>query len=99
MIPGYGSTRLAETVVASAASITVKSDLVRITGTTQIDNILGPPTLMGRDAALIFVYTPDAGVTISAAGNVAVSQALVTNRLYAYVWSYLANKWIPHAVA
>ena len=97
MIPGYGSTRLSEQVIASAASITVKADLIRLTGTTQVDNILGPPTNMGRDASMIFIYTPDAGVTISAAGNVAVSIALVTNRVYCYIFSFLAAKWIPHA--
>ncbi len=97
MIPGYGVSKMKEDVVASAASIDIKSDLVRITGTTQIDNMVSP-MLVGRDAILIFVYTPDAGVTISADGNVAVSQALVTNRLYAYVYSVLAAKWIPHGV-
>lgn len=97
MIPGYGSSRLKEEVVASAATIQVKADLVRLTGVTQVDNILHP-LQAGANSLLIFIYTPDAGVTISAAGNVAVLQALVTNRLYAYVWSDLAQKWIPHGV-
>ena len=97
MIPGYGPSKAREDVVASAASITVKSDLTRLTGTTQVDNIFCP-TLVGRDSVLIFIYTPDAGVTISAAGNVAVSQNLATNRLYAYMFSFIANKWIPHAI-
>lgn len=97
MIPGFGSSRMKEESVASAATITVKADLIRITGTTQIDNILSPVN-MGRDGLLIFVYTNGAGVTISAAGNVAVAQALVTNRLYAYAFSTLAGKWIPHGV-
>jgi hypothetical protein len=98
MIPGYGSSRLKEEVVASAATIQLKADLVRLTGVTQVDNILHP-LQAGRNALLIFVYTPDAGVTLSAAGNIAVLQALVTNRLYAYVWSPAAGKWIPHGVA
>lgn len=97
MIPGYGSSRLKEDVVASAATISIKADLIRLTGTTQVDTMLSPIN-MGRDGFLVFIYTPDAGVTISAAGNVAVSQALVTNRLYAYVFSVLAGKWIPHGV-
>lgn len=97
MIPGYGSSRMREEIVASAASITLKGDLNRITGTTQIDNMFSPVN-MGRDGVLVFVYTPDAGVTISAAGNVAVSQALITNRLYAYAFSNIAAKWIPHGV-
>lgn len=97
MIPGYGSSRLREESIASAATITVKADLVRLTGTTQVDTILSPVN-MGRDGMLIFLYTNGAGLTVSAAGNVAVSQALVTNRLYAYVFSTLAAKWIPHGV-
>ncbi|SRR5258706_8537618 len=97
MIPGYGSSRLKEEIVASAATILVKADLVRLTGTTQVDNMFSPIN-MGRDGLLIFIYTPDAGVTISAAGNIAVSQALVTNRLYAYAFSNIAGKWIPHGV-
>lgn len=97
MIPGYGSSRMKEDVVASAATISIKADLIRLTGTTQVDNMLSPIN-MGRDGFLVFIYTPDAGVTISAAGNVAVSQALVTNRLYAYAFSVIAGKWIPHGV-
>lgn len=97
MIPGFGSSRMKEESVASAASITVKADLIRITGTTQVDNILSS-FLNGSGGLLIFVYTNGAGVTLSAAGNIAVSQALVTNRLYAYAWSDLAQKWIPHGV-
>lgn len=97
MIPGYGASRIREEIVASAATILVKADLIRITGTTQIDNMFTPLN-MGRDGVLIFVYTPDAGVVISAAGNVAVTQTLVTNRLYAYAFSNIAAKWIPHGV-
>lgn len=97
MIPGYGSSRLKEESVASAATIQVKADLVRITGTTQVDNIRHP-FIQSLQGLLIFVYTNGAGVTLSAAGNIAVSQALVTNRLYAYCWSPVAQKWIPHGV-
>lgn len=97
MIPGYGSTKMKEEVVASATTITVKGDLIRLTGTTAVATISSPMDV-GRDGLLIFIYTPDAGVTINAAGNVAVSQTLVTNRLYAYVFSNIAAKWIPHGV-
>ena len=97
MIPGYGPSRLREESVASAATILVKADLIRLTGTTNVDNIFTPVN-MGRDGVLIFLYTNGAGLTVTAAGNVAVSQALTTNRLYAYTFSNLAGKWIPHAI-
>jgi hypothetical protein len=97
VIPGFGSSRLKEESVASAATIRVNADLVRITGTTTVDNIQSS-LIAGAGGLLIFVYTNGAGVTLSAAGNIAVSQALATNRLYVYVWSDLAQKWIPHGV-
>lgn len=97
MIPGYGSSRLREEIVASAATITVKADLVRLTGSTQVDTILSPVN-MGRDGILIFIYASDGAVTVSAAGNVAVSQSLAQNRLYTYAFSTIAGKWIPHGV-
>lgn len=98
MIPGYGPSKLREEVVASAAAITVKGDLIRLTGNTQVDNIYCP-LLLGRGGALFFIYASDGAVTLSNAGNIAVSQSLAQNRLYAYVWSSLAGKWIPHGVA
>jgi hypothetical protein len=98
MIPGYGSSRLKEESVASAATIQVNADLIRITGTTNVNSIFHP-LQAGQNGLLIFVYTNGAGVTLTAAGNIAVSHALVTNRLYAYVWSPLAQKWISHGVA
>ena len=97
MIPGYGSSRMREDVVASAATILLRGDLIRLTGTTTVDNMFSPVN-MGRDGLLVFIYTPDAGVQISAAGNVAVLQNLATNRLYAYAFSNIAGKWIPHGV-
>jgi hypothetical protein len=97
MIPGYGSSRVKEDVVASAATIQLRGDLIRLTGTTTV-NTMNCAANVGRDGVLVFIYTPDAGVIISAAGNVAVTQTLVTNRLYAYIFSNIATKWIPHGV-
>lgn len=97
MIPGYGASRIREEAVASAATITVKADLIRLTGSTQVDTILTPLNV-GRDGVLVFIYASDGAVTISAAGNVAVSQSLAQNRLYAYAFSTIAAKWIPHGV-
>ena len=97
MIPGYGPSRLREEVVASAATIILKGDLIRLTGSTQVDNMFTPVN-MGRDGVLVFIYASDGAVTISAAGNVAVSQSLAQNRLYAYAFSNVAAKWIPHGV-
>ena len=97
MIPGYGASRLREEIVASAATIIVKADLIRLTGSTQVDNMFTPLN-MGRDGVLVFIYASDGPVTISAAGNVAVLQILAQNRLYVYAFSNIAAKWIPHGV-
>lgn len=97
MIPGYGPSRLREEVVASAATILIKGDLIRLTGSTQVDNMFTPMN-MGIGGVLVFIYASDGAVTLSAAGNIAVSQSLAQNRLYTYAWSSVAQKWIPHGV-
>lgn len=97
MIPGYGASRIREEAVASATVITIKADLIRLTGSTQVDTI-NAPLNVGRDGVLVAIYASDGAVTISAAGNVAVSQSLAQNRLYFYAFSTIAAKWIPHGV-
>ena len=97
MIPGYGSSRVKEENVASATTITVKADLVRITGSTQIETI-NSPVNVGRDGLLVFLVAVDGTVVLGTAGNIIVGQSLAVNRLYALVFSTVANKWYIHGV-
>lgn len=94
MIPGLQS-KISESNVASAATITVKTDLVRLTGATQIDTILSP--LQGSSMAIYLVSVTGA-LVLSAAGNILVGQTLAVNRLYLAVWSKSIGKWYIHGV-
>jgi len=97
MIPGTGHSRISEEVVASATTITVKKDLIRVSGATQIDTILSP-LLMGRDGVVIMM-TPTAGnIVLGAGGNIAVGATLIQNRLYVLAYSTVAGKWYIHGV-
>ena len=95
MIPGSQS-KLTESVVESATTIQVKTDLARISGATQIETILSP--LMG--SPMVIFLTPTAGaVVLGTSGNILIGQSMALNRLYMLVWSKLAAKWYIHAVA
>lgn len=98
MIPGYGSSRLKEETVASATAITVNADLVRISGSTQIETI-NSPLFFNRDARLIFVVPIDGNVALGTSGNIVVGQTLVEDRIYCLIWSSTEGKWYIHGVA
>lgn len=91
MIPGSVS-KLSETTVASAASILARSDVVYVTGTTQVDTIV--PAL-GVEQAQFCVLIPTSGsVVLSTAGNILVGITAVINRAVFLVWSKKLAKWV-----
>lgn len=94
MIPGSIS-KIKEEVVPSAATIFVKADLVRISGATQIDNILC--SLQGSPL-VVFLVATDGAVVVSTAGNVLVGQTLAQNRVYGFFWSKTLGKWYIQGV-
>ena len=89
MIPGQQS-KLSEAIVASAATIVVKTDIVSVTGSTQIDTILAP--LMGSNVFLVLVPV-DGSVVLSTAGNILVGITAVINRAVFMVWNKRVGKW------
>lgn len=89
MIPGTQS-KLSESVVASATSISVRTDVVRVTGSTQIDTILSP--LMGSSMMVILIPT-DGGVALGTGGNILVGITMAQNRATWLVWNKTAAKW------
>jgi len=97
MIPGT-QTKISEETVASATVIVAKTDLVRITGSTQIETITSP-LLLNRGGVMLFVVAVDGAVTLGTSGNIAVGQILAQNRLYQLVYSSIAGKWYIHGVA
>lgn len=97
MIPGRMS-KTTEDVVASAATIVVKADLVRITGSTAIDTILCPELLSVQGGAIVYLVAVDGAVTVSTSGNVLVGTSLAQNRAYCFIYSARAAKWYIQGV-
>jgi len=89
MIPGVQS-KLSESVVASATTINVRTDVVRVTGSTQIETILSP--LMGSGMMVILIPV-DGAVTLGTSGNILVGIAMAQNRAVWLVWNKTAAKW------
>lgn len=95
MIPGTTS-KLSEEVLAAATTITPKSDLVRLTGTTAIATIVPP---YAGFSGLLFIVPTGGNVATTTAGNISVVQTMLNNQLTVLVYSKLANKWFPHALS
>lgn len=89
MIPGLQS-KCSDSVVASAATIFVLTDICRVSGSTQIDTILSP--LQGSGVTIVLIPT-DGAVVLSAAGNVLVGITMTQNRAVALYWSRATGKW------
>lgn len=90
MIPGSVS-KLSETTVASAASIVAKSDVVKVTGTTQIDTIL--PAFGGANDVFLILIPTSGSIVLSTAGNILVGITAVVNRAVFMVYSKTTGKW------
>lgn len=89
MIPGVMS-KLTDGLVASATTIQVRNDVVRVTGSTQIETILSP--LMGSGLMVILIPV-DGAVTLGTSGNIAVGIAMAQNRAVWLVWNRTVGKW------
>jgi len=89
MIPGTTS-KLSESVVASAATITAKSDIARVTGTTTINTI--NPSFEGFSGFLVLIPV-DGTVTLGTSGNILVGINAVVNRAVFMVFNKVTGKW------
>lgn len=98
MFPGRQSKITVENV-ASATTITVKADLIRLTGSTQIETILSPLTLLQNGGIVIMVVAVDGALVLGTSGNILVGVTLTQNRLYTLAFSAVQNKWYIHSVA
>ena len=83
---------MSEGTLASAATIYPKSDIVRVTGTTQINNIM--PALGTAVCQFLTLIPTDGAVTLGTSGNIAVGLALTQNRAQVLVFSKAAGKWV-----
>jgi hypothetical protein len=92
MIPGLTS-KLSESTVASAATISAKTDIVLVSGTGTINTIL-PNFGGGFSGFLVLIPTNAAGVTLGTSGNILVGLAAVQNRALFMVYVRSLAKWV-----
>lgn len=92
MIPGLTS-KVSESIQASAAVIDANADVVKLTGTTQVDTIR--PMGAGRSGKgqFLILIPVDGSVVLSTAGNILVGITAVVNRAVFMVFSNASNKW------
>jgi hypothetical protein len=92
MFPGTTS-KLSESTVASAATINAKSDIVLVTGSTQINTI--NPNFGGGLFSGFVVLIPTAGaITLGTSGNILVGIAAAQNRAVWLVYVKSLAKWV-----
>jgi hypothetical protein len=95
MFQGFISKRT-EKLVASAATIEANADILVITGSVAIVNIL--PKTFGVASQKVTII-PLAALTCTAAGNIAVAVTFVVNRAQELTFSKTQNKWYPSIAA
>lgn len=90
MIPGSVS-KMSDNLVASAATIAPFSEVVRVTGAVQIDNIVPP---LGNGFSQFMILIPVSGaLVLGTAGNILVGITAVQNRAVMLIWSKAIQKW------
>jgi hypothetical protein len=96
MFPGL-TTKLSEETVASAASINVKADIVKLTGTTAIATII--PNFGGGFSGIIVVVPTGGAVATLTTGNISLAVTMPDERATVLVYSKENNLWYPGAIS
>lgn len=96
MFPGL-TTKLSSTVVASAATIDAKADMLRVTGTTSIATI--NPNFGGGFGGVLFIVPVDGNVATLTTGNIPVAVTMPQNRVTVFVYNKVTGKFYPGAIS
>lgn len=96
MIPGL-TTRLSEGQLVTATTISPKSDVVFVSGTTAVATII--PPFEGFSGMIFIVATDAAGFATTTAGNIQLVVSLTTNVATAFIYSKKNAKWYPGAIS
>jgi len=91
MIPGSTS-KTSESTVASAGTIYAKSDVVKVTGTTQVNTIV--PNFGGGFGGFLILVATDGAVTLGTSGNILVGISATQNRAVFMVYVRSLGKWV-----
>lgn len=95
MYPGL-NTRLSESTLASAATITPKTDLVNLTGSTAIATITPP---FAGFSGVIFLVPKDGTLGLLTTGNISIAVTMAQNRVTVLTYSQQNNVWAPGAIS
>ena len=95
MIPGLTS-KVSEAVLASATTISPKTDVVLLTGTTAIATIRPPYAGFG---GILFVIPTGGAVATTTAGNIAAVVTMTDLMPCVFIYSNINNKWYPGAIS
>ncbi len=96
MIPGL-TTRLSESQLVTATTISPKSDVVFVSGTTAVATII--PPFEGFSGMIFIVATDAAGFATTTAGNIALVVSLTTSKATAFIYSKKNALWYPGAIS
>jgi len=91
MIPGTTS-KASESTVASATSIVAKTDIILVTGSTQVETIV-PNFGGGFSGFLVFIPTAGA-VVLGTSGNILVGITAAQNRAVFMMFVRSLGKWV-----
>lgn len=95
MYPGL-NTRLSESTLASAATITPKTDLVNLTGSTAIATITPP---FAGFSGVIFLVPKDGTLGLLTTGNISIAVTMAQDRVTVLTYSQQNNVWAPGAIS
>lgn len=96
MFPGT-TTKISEEVVASAASISVKADLCKLTGSTALATIT--PNFGGGFSGICILVPTDGTLGLLTTGNIAIAVTMPQNRATILVYSKEEDVWYPGAIS
>jgi hypothetical protein len=90
MFPGLQS-RLSAKTQASAATITVDTDLVVLTGAVQVNTIL---TASQNQATWVTIVPTTGALIFGTSGNILVGATVAQNRPCTFFWIPSLGKWV-----
>ena len=97
MFPGL-TTKISESTVASTTSIDVKTDLVKLTGSTAIATI-NPKHFGGGFSGMLILVPTDGTLGLLTTGNISVAVTMAQNRSTLLTYSKKDNTWYPGAIS
>lgn len=91
------TSKLSESVVASAATIAPKTDIALVSGTTDIETI--SPSFGGGFSGILIIVPTDGDVDAVTTGNIAVAVTMPEDRATVLVYCKSTGLWYPGAIS